>query len=983
MFKYLAKKRKTPRQAAFPTFSKRLFYPLLKESDQLFVTLFPFDGIGRKHAEYVRQFLFGTLGEVKERIRDALIVEHFGKVDGGAANKIFGAGYHKARRHIFFFDQFGQIEIGKVRRFLFVVSAEYSRKHDFRRAFIEIVHTADKTDGIKGKAGLNETVDSGDVDIVIDQRLVDGEHTARAIAGKKYVIHISAVLFQMIFYPKKSFVDVVEMSGIPIFWRQRIIHCKNDKPVRGEIIAVRTIAQFGAALQAAAVDVDDNGKRFFSDFRTNNVDDLPLVSTGNVRDIRNALDPLGQDFGRDSLGVGLIHLIPKLTVQFVQQHTCLLLFIDVVLIRFQRYFFLFRINTIGLFDLKGVLTLYLFVQKIDQFLPVFVRKGIGRDIIEHGDLRVDINYVLLNGDFVYFVIKMGLFIKLFAVFVNGDDLDGFVAEFEDLFDDAKPLEVHFESGYRRPHKEKKGDPDHKQAYAEQDENKKDLRRKKQREPDPEQEGQKNDLAQAEILAHIVHTAFKVQIFVGVHFYVHSIFIIKQRLLFVKRAFLRREKTFAVCYRFSLEKKGKIGYNGLMKLSVNPYKGKLGVAVSGGMDSMVLFDLCRKVQKKLVVINIEHGIRGEESVSDSDFVESYCRLCGVECLRFSVNTLQNLRPGESVELAARRLRYDVFNKLLADKTVDAIALAHHADDNAETMLMRIFRGTGIHGLIGMGDRKGFVRPLLGVSHKEIENYAEKNRIPYVTDSTNLVDDCTRNYIRHEIMPKIAALYPGVIDAFIRLSENAKEADDYILSNTPAAQKTSYGYKIKDCFGYPEIIQKYAIKILFEKIGFYQDIEKKNLDAVVSLYDKPNNTVVGLPFGCRALKMNGDLCICLQEPEPFLEQAYNERLAFSYEGARYSFARGSEMKRGITLDPTKIPEGSVIRARRDGDTFRRVNGKNKLLGDFLNEKKFNVFEKERMPVLADGNVVLAILGVETAEAVKAEPNGPFLHVIKEKE
>ena len=439
----------------------------------------------------------------------------------------------------------------------------------------------------------------------------------------------------------------------------------------------------------------------------------------------------------------------------------------------------------------------------------------------------------------------------------------------------------------------------------------------------------------------------------------------------------------VCNLFSLAKAAKSGYNRGMKLSVEPFKGKLGVAVSGGMDSMVLLNLCRKVQKKLVVINIEHGIRGEESVSDSDFVESYCRLCGVECLRFSVDTLHKLQPGESVELAARRLRYEVFNRLLEEKTVDAIALAHHADDNAETMLMRIFRGTGIHGLVGMGDRKGFIRPLLGVSHKEIESYAEKNNIPYVTDSTNLVDDCTRNYIRHEIMPKIVAMYPGVIEAFARLSENAKEADEYILSCAPNAQKTYYGYKIKDCFGYPEILQKYAVKKFFEKIDIYQDIEKKHLDALVSLKDKPNNTVVGLPFGCRALKMNTDLCFSLKEPAEFSPMPFTEDAVIRYEGDKFTFARGTEMKRGVTLDPTKIPEGAVIRTRRDGDTFRRVNGKNKLLGDFLNDKKLKAFEKEKLLVLADGNTVLAVLGVETAEAVKAEPEGPFLHIVKEKE
>lgn len=420
----------------------------------------------------------------------------------------------------------------------------------------------------------------------------------------------------------------------------------------------------------------------------------------------------------------------------------------------------------------------------------------------------------------------------------------------------------------------------------------------------------------------------------------------------------------------------------MKLTVKPYKGKLGVAVSGGMDSMVLLDLCRKVQKKLVVINIEHGIRGQESISDSDFVQSYCRLCGVEYMRFSFNTLEEMKPGESVELAARRLRYDVFYRLLAEKTVDAIALAHHADDNAETLLMRIFRGTGIHGLIGMGERKGFVRPLLSFPHKDIEAYATEHRIPYVTDSTNLVDDCTRNYIRHEIMPKILALYPGAVEAFSRLAENAKEADDYLLSCAPSAVKTSYGYKIKGCFALPEIVQKYAVKKFFEKINIYQDVEKVHLDTITKLKDKLNNTVVGLPFGCRALRMGEDLCLSVKESEPFEPIEFSEDLVFTYEGERYSFRRGAEVKRGITLDPGKIPAGSVIRTRKTGDTFRRVNGKNKQLGDFLNEKKLTAFEKEKLLVLADGSTVLAILGLETADAVKAEENGPFLHVVKEK-
>ncbi len=418
----------------------------------------------------------------------------------------------------------------------------------------------------------------------------------------------------------------------------------------------------------------------------------------------------------------------------------------------------------------------------------------------------------------------------------------------------------------------------------------------------------------------------------------------------------------------------------MKPIIKPFRGKIGVAVSGGMDSMCLLDVMRKTQKNIVVINIEHGIRGEESVSDSLFVSSYCKLIGVPCLQYSVDTLNQLQPGESVELTARRLRYEVFDRLLAEKTVDAVALAHHAEDNAETILMRIFRGTGVRGLIGMGERYGYIRPLLGVPHKEIEKYVEEHGIPFVTDSTNLTDDCTRNYIRHEIMPRIKVLYPNVIDAFVRLSENAKETDSYLLSCAPDSRKTSYGYIIKDCFEYPKIIQKYAVRKFFESIGIFQDIEKTHYDSVIELGKKTNNTITGFPFGYRVLKMNADLCISSQHFYPY-EKKYEENGTYEYAGYSYRFERGDGLVKGCTLNPDAVPAGCVVRTRLDGDTFRRVHGKNKLLSDFLNEKKLNAFQKEKILVLAQGSTVYAVLGIETAESVKVAENGVFLIVKKE--
>ena len=130
-------------------------------------------------------------------------------------------------------------------------------------------------------------------------------------------------------------------------------------------------------------------------------------------------------------------------------------------------------------------------------------------------------------------------------------------------------------------------------------------------------------------------------------------------------------------------------------------------MSGGVDSMVMLDLLLKEKKDVVVVNVEHGIRGDASVEDSRFVAEYCRARGVDCLAYKVDAPAYARENNvSLELAARTLRYGIFDKLLEDKVVDEINLAHHLNDQVETMLMRIFRGTGIRGLRGIVDRAGY-------------------------------------------------------------------------------------------------------------------------------------------------------------------------------------------------------------------------------------------------------------------------------------
>ena len=277
--------------------------------------------------------------------------------------------------------------------------------------------------------------------------------------------------------------------------------------------------------------------------------------------------------------------------------------------------------------------------------------------------------------------------------------------------------------------------------------------------------------------------------------------------------------------------------------------KVGVAVSGGVDSMVMLNLLKKGGADVLVINVEHGIRGALSKRDSKFVKNYCKRHEIECLSFSVDSLAySTENNVSVELAARTLRYEIFDNLLKEKKVDCIALAHHLNDQVETVLMRIFRGTGIKGLRGIVDREGYVHPMLGYTKQEIRDYAALNRIPYKEDATNFDSEYTRNYIRHEIIPHVKSRFPSFEIAVKKLAKTAEEIEDYMMSNVTPYKAIDGGatLPISILSMHPAIAKKTIAETL-RLLGCEKDIESNHLESLIALKDSPNNAKINLPYG----------------------------------------------------------------------------------------------------------------------------------------
>lgn len=412
--------------------------------------------------------------------------------------------------------------------------------------------------------------------------------------------------------------------------------------------------------------------------------------------------------------------------------------------------------------------------------------------------------------------------------------------------------------------------------------------------------------------------------------------------------------------------------------------KIGLAVSGGVDSMVMADMMLKSGADVrLIINFEHGLRGLTSERDSAFVAEYAEKHDIECRVVKLDVLKYAgENGLGTEEAARVLRYESFAEILDSGAVDVIATAHHLNDNAETVLMRLFRGTGIRGLKGISEREGFIRPLADMTKEEILRYAAENSVPYRTDETNADTGYTRNYIRNKLIPLISARFPGFERRIQRLSESMRETDDLLDTlKTPAAKEEggAVSLPLSAFEAHPAVVKK-SVSDAMRALGVYQDVEKKHLDAISALKDAETGKRVALQFDTEAIRESDRIVFA-----PAIKKTDEAEYVFDIDGnytlygKKYSFRETDRIERGVCFDPRKIPADAVVRARKAGDRFRRCNGRDKSLGDYLTDRKYPLRLRDSLAVVASGSRVLMILGVEISDEVKTDPNTQTIYKV----
>lgn len=292
-----------------------------------------------------------------------------------------------------------------------------------------------------------------------------------------------------------------------------------------------------------------------------------------------------------------------------------------------------------------------------------------------------------------------------------------------------------------------------------------------------------------------------------------------------------------------------------------------VGVSGGADSVCLFHVLLELQREygltLYVIHVNHGIRGEEAFRDEEHVRELCKKEDVSFTSVHKDIPALAKEGRmSLEEAGRKVRYEVFNQYLIAYKCNKIAIAHNKNDNAETILFHMFRGSALAGLTGISPiRDKLIRPLLCLERQEIEGYLQEKGIPFLNDSTNFTPDYSRNKIRLGILKEAREINKGAVSHIAKAGESLKEIQEFIEKSTQKAmegilikeENNSLLLKAEELKAEDAVIQKEVVrKALYLLSESLKDIEAVHVPAVLELLDKQAGRRVNLPYGITAVR-----------------------------------------------------------------------------------------------------------------------------------
>ena len=424
-----------------------------------------------------------------------------------------------------------------------------------------------------------------------------------------------------------------------------------------------------------------------------------------------------------------------------------------------------------------------------------------------------------------------------------------------------------------------------------------------------------------------------------------------------------------------------------------------VGLSGGADSvcliMILNELKSVLDISLKAVHINHGIRGEAADEDEQFARDLCDRLGIEYISYKRDIpLICTKTGETEEECGRRIRYEIFREEAGRVQNSKIAVAHHMNDQTETILFRLARGTGIKGLAGMKPQNGnIIRPLLCLSREEIEDYMAKARQDYRTDATNEELLYSRNYIRKKIVPDMELINSEAVKHICTLSDEVQSVMDYmdecvddIISkasvNGEEHEAGNNIYDAKVIYSQSPILRSYTIRRLIEDQGLsLKDIHREHIEGIVNILMNSESTRINLPRQVVASVENGKLKIGIEEGEQEsagychniegdcevdIDGEFRVKCRVSNDFDMDAIPRNTYTK---WFDYDKIQNGLCIRNRRKEDYIViNAEGNTRKLSDYMIDRKIPKGRRNLVPIIASGSHVVWVVGHRISEDVK---------------
>ena len=429
--------------------------------------------------------------------------------------------------------------------------------------------------------------------------------------------------------------------------------------------------------------------------------------------------------------------------------------------------------------------------------------------------------------------------------------------------------------------------------------------------------------------------------------------------------------------------------------------KIVVAVSGGADSVCLFEILCEIKERydleLFAVHVHHGIRGKDADEDYKFVEKLCESKGVKFFgfKYDVPALAK-KEGLSEEEEGRIVRYRAFREVRDKEKADKIAVAHNANDLAETVIFSMARGSSVKGLGGIRPvRDDIIRPILCLEREEIEKYLENKSINYCTDITNSDSKYTRNKIRLNVIPELEKVNNQAVSHLVRLAGELNDLESYLEEKTKEAMEETIARVDRDlyldidslCRLNTVIKSRLVIDALEMVCGKRKDLSAKHVDGILKLAKNESGKNIKLPYGMTARNEYGKIIISNKKAsikktdeivldEKFFEDILKEekRKMIELENVQISFeckdcVEGEFHEKLYTkeFDYDKMKFGLEIRNRKDGD-YINLKGGRKKLKDYFIDMKIPREERDKILLLAKGSQVIWIVGYRINEEYK---------------